>query len=38
MTQQYAAHFGRGDLRRLRPGYWYGGPCFGVSLLSSTKE
>ena len=38
MAQQYAAHLGRGDLRPLGPGYWYGGPWFGVSLLSVAKD
>ncbi|MET8030716.1 hypothetical protein ABZV51_43720, partial [Streptomyces avermitilis] len=23
---KYAAHIGQGTLRRLGPGYWYGGP------------
>ena len=37
MTRAYAAHLGHGDLRNLGPGYWYGGPWFGVSLLRVVK-
>jgi len=38
MARRYAAHLGRGTLRRLGPGYWYGGPWFGVTLLHVVKE
>lgn len=33
----YTAHLGQGTLRRLGPGYWYGGPWFGVTLLRAVK-
>ena len=38
MAKQYAAHLGRGTVRALGPGYWYGGPWFGVSLLRAVNE
>ncbi len=38
MTKKYAAHIGQGTLRPLGPGYWYGGPWLGVSLLHAIKE
>jgi SAM-dependent methyltransferase len=38
MARKYAAHIGRGTLRGLGPGYWYGGPWFGVTLLHAVKE
>jgi len=37
MTKKYAAHLGRGTLQGLGPGYWYGGPWFGVTLLHAVK-
>jgi SAM-dependent methyltransferase len=38
MARKYAAHIGQGTLRGLGPGYWYGGPWFGVTLLHAVKE
>jgi SAM-dependent methyltransferase len=38
MTNKYAAYLGHGSLRNLGPGYWYGGPWFGVSLLHLNKK
>lgn len=40
MARKYAAHLGRGTLRGLGlgPGYWYGGPWLGVTLLRVVKE
>jgi SAM-dependent methyltransferase len=38
MVRKYAAHIGQGTLRDLGPGYWYGGPWFGVTLLHAVKE
>ncbi len=38
MAREYAAHIGQGTLRGLGPGYWYGGPWFGVTLLHAVKE
>jgi ubiquinone/menaquinone biosynthesis C-methylase UbiE len=38
MTGKYAAHLGRGTLRGLGPGYWYGGPWLSVTLLHAVKE
>jgi ubiquinone/menaquinone biosynthesis C-methylase UbiE len=38
MARKYAAHIGDGTLRGLGPGYWYGGPWFGVTLLYAVKE
>lgn len=37
MTRKYAAHLGCGTLRGLGPGYWYGGPWFGISLLHAVR-
>jgi SAM-dependent methyltransferase len=36
-AKKYAAHLGRGTVRDLGIGYWYGGPWFGVSLLHVVK-
>jgi len=38
MARKYAAHLGQGTLRGLGPGYWYGGPWLGVTLLQVVKE
>jgi hypothetical protein len=38
MATRYAAHLGQGTLRDLGPGYWYGGPWLGVTLLHVVKE
>jgi ubiquinone/menaquinone biosynthesis C-methylase UbiE len=38
MAKRYAAHIGQGTLRGLGPGYWYGGPWLGVTLLHVVKE
>jgi SAM-dependent methyltransferase len=38
MTRKYARHLKRGTLRPLGPGYWYGGPWLGVTLLRLVKE
>ncbi len=38
MTRKYAAHIGQGTLRGLGPGYWYGGPWLGVTLLDTVKD
>ena len=38
MARKYAAHIGQGTLRGLGPGYWYGGPWLGVTLLHAVKE
>jgi len=38
MARRYACHLGQGTLRRLGPGYWYGGPWFSVTLLHVVKE
>lgn len=38
MARKYAAHIGRGTLRGLGSGYWYGGPWFGVTLLHAIKD
>jgi ubiquinone/menaquinone biosynthesis C-methylase UbiE len=38
MTRKYAGHLGQGTLRPLGPGYWYGGPWLGVTLLRAVKE
>jgi ubiquinone/menaquinone biosynthesis C-methylase UbiE len=38
MTKKYAAHLGHGTLRNLGPGYWYGGPWLGVSLLHTNDK
>ncbi|MFF2127324.1 class I SAM-dependent methyltransferase [Streptomyces olivochromogenes] len=37
MARKYAAHLGQGTLRGLGPGYWYGGPWLGVTLLHTVK-
>lgn len=38
MARKYAAHIGQGTLRGLGPGYWYGGPWLGVTLLHAVKQ
>ena len=38
MARKYAAHIGQGTLRGLGPGYWYGGPWLGITLLHAVKE
>lgn len=38
IARKYAAHIGHGTLRGLGPGYWYGGPWLGVTLLHAIKE
>ena len=38
MARKYAAHLGQGTLRPLGPGYWYGGPWLGITLLHAVKE
>lgn len=38
MARKYRAHIGQGTQRGLGPGYWYGGPWFGVTLLHVTKQ
>jgi SAM-dependent methyltransferase len=38
LARKYAAHIGHGALRGLGPGYWYGGPWFGISLLHAVKD
>lgn len=38
MTRKYAAHIGKGTLRPLGPGYWYGGPWLGITLLHAVKD
>jgi len=38
MARKYAVHIGQGTLRGLGPGYWYGGPWLGVTLLHAVKE
>ena len=37
MARKYAGHLGRGTLRPLGPGYWYGGPWLGITLLHAVK-
>ena len=37
-ARKYAAYIGQGTLRGLGPGYWYGGPWFGATLLHAVKE
>jgi ubiquinone/menaquinone biosynthesis C-methylase UbiE len=37
MARKYAEHLGRGTLRPLGPGYWYGGPWLGITLLHAVK-
>lgn len=38
MARKYARHLNRGTLRPLGPGYWYGGPWLGVTLLQVGKD
>ena len=38
MARKYAGHIGQGTLRPLGPGYWYGGPWLGITLLHVVKE
>jgi len=38
MARKYAAHIGQGTLRGLGPGYWYGGPWLGITLLHAVKQ
>lgn len=38
MARKYAGHIGQGTLRPLGPGYWYGGPWLGITLLHAVKE
>jgi ubiquinone/menaquinone biosynthesis C-methylase UbiE len=38
IARKYAAHIGHCTLRGLGPGYWYGGPWLGVTLLHAIKE
>lgn len=38
LMKGYLAHLGRGTRRGLGPGYWYGGPWVGVSLLQMVKD
>ena len=38
MARTYAAHLGQGTLRGLGPGYWYGAPFLGATLLHAVKE
>ena len=38
MAGKYAGHLGQGTLRPLGPGYWYGGPWLGVTLVHAVKE
>ncbi|MDR0346113.1 MAG: class I SAM-dependent methyltransferase [Nocardiopsaceae bacterium] len=38
MARRYAEHLGQGTLRDLGPGYWYGGPWLGATLLHVVKE
>ena len=38
MARKYAAHLGQGTLRPLGPGYWYGCPLLGVTLLHAVKQ
>jgi len=38
MAGKYATHLGQGTLRPLGPGYWYGGPWLGITLLHVVKE
>ena len=38
MTRKYAERIDQGTLRPLGPGYWYGGPWLGVTLLHAVKE
>jgi SAM-dependent methyltransferase len=38
IARKYAEHLGQGTVRGLGPGYWYGGPWFGISLLHAVKD
>ncbi len=38
MARKYAAHLGQGTLRGLGPGYWYGAPWLGITLLHAVKK
>jgi hypothetical protein len=38
MAGKYAAHLGRGTLRPLGPGYWYGGLWLGITLLHAVED
>jgi ubiquinone/menaquinone biosynthesis C-methylase UbiE len=38
MARKYAEHVGQGAPRGLGPGYWYGGPWLGATLLQIVKE
>jgi ubiquinone/menaquinone biosynthesis C-methylase UbiE len=38
MARKYAAHIGQGTLRPLGPGYWYGAPFLGITLLHAVKD
>jgi ubiquinone/menaquinone biosynthesis C-methylase UbiE len=38
MARKYAAHIGQGTLCPLGPGYWYGAPFLGTTLLHAVKE
>ncbi|KAA9157911.1 class I SAM-dependent methyltransferase [Amycolatopsis acidicola] len=38
MTRKYAGHLGQGTPRSLGPGYWYGTPLLGTSLLHAVKS
>jgi len=38
LAAKYAAHIGQGTLRGLGPGYWYGGPWLGTTLLYAVKR
>ncbi|WP_406470467.1 class I SAM-dependent methyltransferase [Streptomyces sp. NBC_01615] len=38
MASKYAAHIGQGTLHGLGPGYWYGGPWLGITMLHAVKE
>jgi len=37
MARKYAAHLGQCELRALGPGYWYGAPWLGITLLHAIK-